>query len=152
VRAVLIVIHLLLGAGWLGAMAYSLFVLQPRAAGYFASDDRGHERFLATVASGARWKVLGVVAAIGASGLALAMLDGRHDGRWYAGVAAKAGLLLVALAVFCWVSWRAWPARVLALPEEGPVWRRRFRLAGLALMSCAALASVLGVLVRGQTG
>jgi hypothetical protein len=147
-RAAIIAIHLLLGTGWLGAMAYSLFVLHPKVERWFANDAAGHERFLTTVASGARWKVLGVLAAIGLSGIALALTSTRHDGWWYAGVAAKTAILLLALAIFWWVSWRAWPARALALPEEGPLWRRRFRLAGLALIGCAGLAGILGVLVR----
>jgi hypothetical protein len=31
-RALVIAAHLLLGAGWLGAMSYSLFMVQPNAA------------------------------------------------------------------------------------------------------------------------
>ena len=53
-------------------------------------------------------------------------------------------VLALAALVFWRVSWRWWPARVFALPAERAGWRRRFRLAGLALMGCAGLASVLG--------
>jgi hypothetical protein len=147
-RALVIAAHLLLGAGWLGAMSYSLFMVQPKAARYFRADDDAHEEFVTTLASGARWKVVGLLAALAATGVVLALLAPGRTAGWWAGIAAKAGLLLLASAVFWWVSWRAWPARVFALPAERPRWRLRFRLAGLALMGCAGLASLFGVLIR----
>jgi hypothetical protein len=147
-RALVIAAHLLLGAGWLGAMSYSLFMVQPKAARYFRDDDDAQEEFVTMLANGARWKVIGLLAAIAATGAALAVWAPHRTGGWWAGVAAKIALLVAASAVFWWVSWRAWPARVFALPAERPRWRRRFRLAGLTLMGCAGLASLLGVLIR----
>jgi hypothetical protein len=147
-RALLIAAHLLLGVGWLGAMSYSLFMVQPKAARYFAGDDDAHEEFVTTLANGARWKVVGLLAAIAATGAALAVWSPHRTGGWWAGVAAKTGLLAAASGLFWWVSWRAWPARVFALPAERPRWRRRFRLAGLGLLGCAGLASLVGVLIR----
>ncbi len=141
--------HLLMGVGWLGAMGYSLFVLQPKAARFFAGDDDAHETFVTTVAQGARWKVVGLLAGIGATGLAVVALADPADrtAGWWAGVAAKTALLGVAAAIFWRVSWRYWPARVFALPAERPAWRRRLRYAGLALMTCAAAASLIGVAI-----
>ena len=147
-RALVIAAHLLLGAGWLGAMSYSLFMVQPKAARYFRDDDDAHEEFVTTLANGARWKVIGLLAAVAATGVALAVWAPHRTAGWWAGLAAKVALLLAASAVFWWVSWRAWPARVFALPAERPRWRRRFRLAGLAMMGCAGLASLVGVLIR----
>jgi hypothetical protein len=147
-RSLVIAAHLLLGAGWLGAMSYSLFMVQPKAARYFRDDDDAQEEFVTTLANGARWKVIGLLATIAATGVALAVWAPHRTTGWWAGVAAKVALLLAASGVFWWVSWRAWPARVFALPAERPRWRRRFRLAGLALMGCAGLASLLGVLIR----
>jgi hypothetical protein len=136
--------HLLLGAGWLGAMGYSLFVLQPKSARYFGADDERHEEFVTSVADGARWKVVGLLAAMALTGVLLVPLAGDRTAWWWTAVAAKTGLLALAALVFWRVSWRWWPARVFALPAERAGWRRRFRLAGLALMGCAGLASVLG--------
>jgi hypothetical protein len=141
--------HLLMGVGWLGATGYSLFVLRPKAARFFAADDEAHETFVTTVAQGARWKVVGLLAGIGATGLALVALASPADrsAGWWVAVAAKAALLAIAAAIFWRVSWRYWPARVFALPAERPAWRRRTRDAGLALMTCAAAASLIGVAI-----
>ncbi len=147
-RALVIAAHLLLGVGWLGAMSYSVFMVQPKAARYFRGDDDAHEEFVTTLANGARWKVVGLLSAIAATGVALAVWATQRTTGWWVGVAAKTGLLLLASGIFAWVSWRAWPARVFALPAERPGWRLRFRLAGLALMGCAGLASLVGVLIR----
>jgi hypothetical protein len=146
-RALLIAAHLFLGVGWLGAMSYSLFMVQPKAARYFAADDDAHEDFLTTLANGARWKVIGLLAVLAGSGVALAFTAHDRTGWWWAGVAGKAALLVAASGVFWWVSWRAWPARVFALPAERARWRLRFRVAALTMLGCGGLASFLGVLV-----
>src|SRR5262245_15889447 len=98
--AALVAGHLFLGVGWFGAMAYSLFVLQPKAAGYFAADDEAHEHFLTTVAHGQRWKVVGLLAALAGTGAGLVLLAGSRTAAWWAVVAVKAVLLAVAGAVF----------------------------------------------------
>jgi hypothetical protein len=147
-RALVIAAHLFLGVGWLGAMSYSLFMVQPKAARYFAADDEAHEDFLTTLANGARWKVVGLLAALAATGVVLALTATGRTAGWWAGVAAKTGLLLAASGVFWWVSWRAWPARVFALPAERARWRLRFRIAALGMLGCGGLASLLGVLIR----
>lgn len=146
--AALVAGHLLIGVGWFGAMSYSLFVLQPKAAQYFAGDDEGHEAFLTTVAHGARWKVVGLLGALAATGAGLVLLAADRPAGWWPLVGAKIALLALAAAVFWVVSWRYWPARVFALPAERPAIRRRFRFAALALLGCAALASVLGAALR----
>jgi hypothetical protein len=146
-RALVIAAHLFLGVGWLGAMSYSLFMVQPKAARYFAGDDDAHEDFLTTLANGARWRVVGLLTALAATGVALAFTAHGRTGWWWAGIGAKVALLLAASAVFWWVSWRAWPGRVFALPAERPRWRLRFRVAALAMLGCGGLASFLGVLI-----
>src|SRR5882724_5063420 len=95
-RALIVAAHLFLGVGWLGAMSYSLFMVQPKAARYFASDDQAHEDFLTTLAHGARWKVVGLLAVIAASGVLLVFTAHGRTGWWWAGVAAKTALFLVA--------------------------------------------------------
>jgi hypothetical protein len=146
-RALVIAAHLFLGVGWLGAMSYSLFMVQPKAARYFGADDDAHEDFLTTLANGARWKVVGLIAALAATGVVLVITARDRDTGWWVGIGAKTALLLAAGGVFWWVSWRAWPARVFALPAERQRWRTRFRLAALTMLGCGGLAAFLGVLV-----
>jgi hypothetical protein len=143
-RAVLLLVHVVTGVGWLGAMAYSLFLVQPKAARFFGTDDDRHEDFLVTLAHGNRWRVVALLAALALSGVGLAALTG-GGGWWWAGVAAQAALFAVAGTAFWWVSWRAWPARVFATPDERPAWRRRFRRAAWLMITAGGLATLAGV-------
>src|ERR671915_582869 len=115
-------------------MVYSLGIVQPRSA-RFLGDERRSEDYAATLASGARRPVLAMIALLLLSGVALlapAASEDRSDG-WWALMAAKGVLLLAAAFVFWRVSWRLWPARVVALAQELPPLRRRFRHAAMAL-------------------
>ena len=138
--------HVLVAAVWLGAMAYSLAVVQPRAARFLA-DERRTEELAAVLAAGARRKVLAVVALLALSGVALVLLapEGERTGGWWALIAVKAALLASALAVFAYVSWRLWPARLFAGAEELPAVQRRFRAAAAALIALVAAGTLLGV-------
>src|SRR5262249_17774016 len=98
-RALVIAAHLMLGAGWLGAMSYSLFMVQPKAARYFGADDDAHEEFVTALANGARWKVVGLLAAITATGVLLAVWAPHRTTGWWAGLVVKVGLLAVASPV-----------------------------------------------------
>jgi len=141
--------HVLAAAIWLGAMAYSLVVVQPRSRRFLGDDERS-EGFAATLASGARYPVLALIAVLAISGGALAALggdEGRPDG-WWALVAIKGVALAIALAVFAWVSWRLWPARIFAAREELPAIRRRFAFAALTLTGLVITGTVLGVAAR----
>jgi uncharacterized membrane protein len=138
-------VHALAGAAWFGSMFYSLTVLQPRAARFFERPEQ-FEAFLAAVSHGARRKVLAAFALLAATGAGLALTrPAPASPVWLVLIALKAVLLLGALAVFVHVSWRLWPARVLALPEEIPALRRRFRAAGLTLLALVGLSLLLGV-------
>jgi hypothetical protein len=44
------------------------------------------------------------------------------------------------------VSWRAWPRRVFALPEELPALQREFRIVAIAMFCLVATAFAIGVL------
>lgn len=57
IRAALGATHAGAAAIWLGAMAYSLAVVQPRAAALFDEPEE-YERLAVALAAGARWKVL----------------------------------------------------------------------------------------------
>src|SRR5712664_2783567 len=114
-RSVLAAAHVLAGAAWFGAMFYSLLVLHPRARSFFSSS-RQFEEFIAHVAAGARWKVLGGAAFVAVSGAGLLLLRGAEHastGRNACAI-AKAVLFAIAVSLFCFTSWVLWPARILA--------------------------------------
>jgi hypothetical protein len=143
-RALFVVVHTGAAAVWLGAMVYSIAVVQPRAQALLG--DR-YERFARTLAAGARWKVLGLVAALALSGgglIGLEVADDTPTGFWWALVAAKAALLLGAVALFAYVSWWLWPSRLFANPDRLPGLQRRFTLVAVTLTAVVAAGLVLG--------
>jgi hypothetical protein len=119
--AVLVLVHAGVAALWLGSMAYSLFVVQPRLVRIVGTADV--EDAQRELAQGNRWPVVGVIGTLWVTGAALAVL---HEGPWWP-LAVKAILLGAATALFWWISWRGWPRRVFALPEELPGLQRHFR-------------------------
>ena len=138
--------HVVLAAVWLGAMAYSLSIVQPRTARFLA-DERRADELAAVLAAGARRKVLAVIALLAISGAALVLAApaGERTGGWWALIVVKVGLLGVALGVFAHVSWRLWPARLFTSDDELPLVRARFRRAAVTLMALVAAGIVLGV-------
>jgi hypothetical protein len=133
------------GAVWLGAMAYSLAVVQPRTARFFADRPRDSERFAVELAAGARRPVLAAVALLAASGAGLVVAeDGARAAGWWTLVALKAAGLCAAAGLFAYLSWRLWPARLFAHPDELDTHRRRFMGLALALTAIIALEFVLG--------
>jgi hypothetical protein len=150
VAGFLAVVHLLVAAAWFGAMAYSLGVVQPRARRFFADSPQTYENLATTLAAGARWKVIGMLAVLAATGAGLLVVTvtaadaPTRTGWWWALIGAKIGLLVVASAVFWHVSWRMWPRRVFALPEEQAAHQRAFLRVGWTLAVLAGAAMVLG--------
>jgi hypothetical protein len=130
-------------------MFYSLTVLQPRAKAYFV-DNAQFEEFVATVARGARWKVLSAFALVLLSGLALIPLSASQLPRaaWLSLIIAKAVLFVAALCIFCYASWWLWPTRIFATPEELPALQRRFRRVGIALIILVGLDFAFGVVAH----
>jgi len=122
-------------------MAYSLFVVQPKLKRFFGADEDSREALTAVIASGNRWKVIGLIAVIALSGLILLLLDNHH---WWIH-AVKAVLLLSATAIFWYVSWRHWPRRVFATSAERPALQRQLRLLATAMLALTALAFALGI-------
>lgn len=139
--------HLLLAAIWLGAMAYSIGVVQPKLLAYFGSPTVAEEP-ATFVAAGARWKVVGVIGALAVTGAALVVLRDDRPLWWWVVVGAKVALLAVASVVFWYVSWRMWPRRVFALPAEVPAHQAAFRRVGWLLLTIVGAATVLGVAAR----
>ena len=147
VAVMLIVAHAGVGALWLGSMAYSLFIVQPRLAGLFR-DPAGVERAHQHLAAGNRWPVAGMISALWLSGAGLVALGGGGaELGWWIGVTVKTALLAAATGLFWWVSWRAWPRRVFALPDELPGLRRRFRAAALVMLGLVGAAFAAGPLL-----
>jgi hypothetical protein len=136
---------LLTGALWFGAMAYSLTVVQPRAA-RFLGNERRTEAFAAELAAGARYGVLALIVLMALSGGVLTAVEAGDDpgAGWWALVAVKAVLLAAAAALFAHVSWRQWPARLFATPAELPRVLQRFRGSAIALTTIVGAEIVLG--------
>jgi len=131
---------------WLGSMAYSLFVVQPRLARVLRDPARVEDVYR-ELAAGNRWRVAGLIGVLGLSGFALVATvpATARPAWWWAVIAAKTALWLAAAGLFWWVSWRGWPRRVFALPEELPALQRRFRAVALALLAVVGTAFVLGL-------
>jgi Flp pilus assembly protein TadB len=154
VTAVLGLVHAGVGALWLGAMAYSLFVVQPRLprliggmVGAGPPDPQRVEDAQRELAQGNRWPVVGLIAVLWLTGIGLVLAAPGETWQWWAGVAVKAGLLVSATGLFWWVSWRGWPRRVFALPAELPGLQRRFRRVAVAMLTLVGAAFAAGILL-----
>ncbi|MET7426889.1 hypothetical protein [Dactylosporangium sp. NPDC005555] len=129
----LLTVHLGLAAMWCGSMGYSLVVVQPKVARSGFDDDR-LEEFLTLLAQGNRWKVVPIVAALLATAAGILAVTG--DALFVLVLL----LYCAAAAVFADVSWRHWPARVFALPEERPALRRALKLRAWTMLVLVATA------------
>jgi uncharacterized membrane protein len=149
VHALMAVLHGLVGAIWLGSMAFSLFVMQPRARAYFENQS-DLEAFFATMGHGARWKVLLALGVLAVTGIGLAVVRWTHASSswWLTLVGAKLVLFTVALGLFVHISWHLWPARLFASSQELPRLQGTFRRAGLTMLALAGLSTVLGILLH----
>jgi hypothetical protein len=153
-QTVLVLVHVIVAAAWLGAMLYSIFVVQPRLKAFFA-DAGEREDFATVLAAGARWKVLGLAAALLLSGAGMTAIELNEadspSGGWIALVVAKAALLAAAIALFAYVSWWLWPRRLLANLSGSPELREiqaRFRVISVALAALIAAGLVAGVVAE----
>ncbi|MFC6020584.1 hypothetical protein ACFP2T_30980 [Plantactinospora solaniradicis] len=149
VRAVVVLVHAGVAALWLGSMAYSLFVVQPKLARMVdappAEEPQRVEDAQRILAHGNRWPVTGLIGVLWVTGLALALLAQERSATGWTVLAVKAALLAGASGLFWWVSWRGWPRRVFALPAELPGLQRRFRLVALTMCGLVGAAYALGV-------
>lgn len=145
VGTLLVVVHVTAAAGWLGSMAYSLAVVQPKVDKFFPDEER-REEFLVLLAHGNRGKVIGLIAVILATGFAVTVTS---DGLVTIGYAIALGLYAIAAGLFWHVTWRHWPARVFAITEELAGFRRRLRIVAATMLLLVGLAFVtaLGVSV-----
>ncbi|WP_370365831.1 hypothetical protein [Catenulispora sp. GP43] len=135
-------VYLLPAAVWTGSMTYSLAVVQPRSARFFRDDDQ-LEEFLTVLAHGNRWRVLAMAATLIASAAALIVVCPWPGARVVYGIALV--LDAAATGVFVHVSWRHWPARVFALREERPDFRRRLLMSARTIWSLVGAGFVLAL-------
>ena len=144
---VVAVVHLTIAATWLGSMAYSLGVVQPKVTRFFPDEER-REEFLLVLAHGNRWRVVALVGALMASA-AVTMVT-------WSRVAAAYAVALVfyaaAAAVFVNVSWRHWPARVFAVRAELEGFRRRLRVQAWAMLVLVGTAFMIALSVSVGVG
>jgi len=140
-HAMVTLVHAVGGGVWIGAVGFNVFVLHPRAERFFAEPGR-FEDFVFTVVSGMRWWVVAGIVALGGAGFELLRLRALAVD---AVILAKLGLLLVTTGLFAVLSWRMWPARVLAAPAELAGLRRRFARVGAVMVACNLANVALGV-------
>jgi hypothetical protein len=148
-HTVLAIVHALAGATWLGAMVYSFAVLHPHAHRYFRQETE-FEAFIAAISHGARWPVLLALALLAGSGAGLVAWSGPElpSPLWMALVAGKAVALTAALILFLYTSWRPWPARIFAAPDEIPSFQRAFRRVAITMITLASVSTAGGVLLH----
>ena len=87
--ALLTTVHAGTAAVWLGAMLYSLLVVQPRAAATL--DDS--EPLAVALAAGARWKAVAMVATLASSGAGLIAIEDDPPTSWVVLVAFVLGTI-----------------------------------------------------------
>lgn len=136
-------VYLTLTMLWLGSMIYSLVVVQPKIAKFFR-DNEQREEFLVVLAHGNRWPVAGLIVGLVLSGGAVALAGFETVS---AGYTVAVGLDLVAAGIFVDVSWRHWPARIFALTEELPGFRRRLTLRATTMTALIGVSYVVAVAI-----
>jgi uncharacterized membrane protein len=147
-EAALLGVHVLGGGVWVGAMVFSIFILQPRAEQFFRRE-ADFEDFIFSVVHGARWKVFSGIVAILLSGIGLAVWPGHAivggSAVWSSLFAAKVVAFVLAAGLFVYVSWILWPRRTFATPEELPAIKRHFFRVGAVMVIANALNMLLGI-------
>ena len=140
-HALVTFVHTVGGGVWIGAVGFNVFVLHPRAERFFAEPGR-FEDFVFTVVSGMRWWVVAGMAALGGAGFELLRLRALPLDAMLVG---KVALLVATAILFGVLSWRLWPARVLAATPELAGMRRRFARVGALMVACNLANVGLGV-------
>ena len=143
------VLHVLIGAGWLGSVYFSLTVLHPQGREVF-EDDARFEEFVTGLSNGNRKRVLSGFAGTFLTGWLLIGLHIHqpHPTWWWGMVWAKTCVFFLALGVFWYVSWRLWPARLFAIPEEFEAFRRKGTILRATSLVLVGVDTILGVLMH----
>ncbi|HWM03181.1 MAG TPA: hypothetical protein VNP92_12690 [Actinophytocola sp.] len=146
ITAVMEAVHTAALASWFGCMCYSVMFVQRHP--MRAREPQVWETFVTEMVHGVRWIVLGTVAVIFPTWIALIVvrLTGQgSDALWVSLVSAKSVLLVAVVLLFVYVSWHLWPLRIFALPEELPKLDKKFLTASQGLVMTLGGALALGV-------
>lgn len=146
VTAVLEAVHTAALASWFGCMCYSVMFVQKHP--MRAREPRIWENFVTEMVHGVRWVVMGTMAVIFPTWVALIVLHTASHGAdalWLSLVIAKSLFLIGVVLLFAYVSYHLWPLRIFALPEEIPSLDRRFMGASQGQLVTLGGALVLGV-------
>jgi hypothetical protein len=146
ITAVLEAVHTAALASWFGCMCYSVMFVQKHP--MRAREPHVWENFVTEMVHGVRWIVMGTMAVIFPTWIALIVLRLANEGAgpvWLSLVAAKSVLLIGVVLLFTYVSYHLWPLRIFALPEEIPGLDRRFMTASQGLVMTLGGALTLGV-------
>lgn len=145
-------VHGIGGGVWIGAVAFNLFVLTPRARAWFRESGE-HEDFVFTVVQGLRWPVLvGALAVVGTGLWRWRAQAPNGSETWAALMGTKIACAVISLGLFAWVTLRLWPQRTFATPAELPEIRRHFFAIGVAIVASNTIAAALGVLAAQLPG
>lgn len=146
ITALLEAVHTAALASWFGCMCYSVMFVQRHP--MRAREPGVWEVFVTEMVNGVRYIVLGTMAVIFPSWVALVVLRMAAQGTdplWLSLVAVKSVLLVGVVLLFVYVSWHLWPLRIFALPEELPPIDRRFLTASQGLVLALGGALAVGV-------
>jgi hypothetical protein len=146
ITAVLEAVHTAALASWFGCMCYSVMFVQRHP--MRAREPAVWEVFVTEMVHGVRWIVLGTMAVIFPTWVALVVMRVvAHETStvWLSLVVIKSVLLVGVVLLFVYVSWHLWPLRIFALPEELPPIDRKFMNASQGLVLTLGGALALGV-------
>lgn len=146
ITAVLEALHTAALASWFGCMCYSVMFVQRHP--MRAREPGVWEVFVTEMVHGVRWVVMGTMAVIFPSWVALIVLRLTSQGAdplWLSLVAVKSVLLIGVVLLFVYVSWHLWPLRIFALPAELPPIDKQFINASQGLVLTLGGALAIGV-------
>jgi hypothetical protein len=146
ITAVLEAVHTAALASWFGCMCYSVMFVQRHP--MRAREPGVWEVFVTEMVHGVRWIVMGTMAVIFPSWVALIVIRLATEGAdtlWLSLVAAKSVLLIGVVLLFVYVSYHLWPLRIFALPDELPPIDRQFMNASQGLVLTLGGALAIGV-------
>jgi uncharacterized membrane protein len=143
----LAVIHVGAAVQFLGSMIYSVFVARPAAERFFADDPHALNTFQITLAHGGRPKVAATLAVLLLSGIGMLAVDDELDATDVAFVVIKSVGYVAIVVAFWYMSFKLWPRRVFALPEDMPPIMKRFVVSVVVTMSAAWTGVILGVIM-----
>jgi hypothetical protein len=146
ITAILEAVHTAALASWFGCMCYSVMFVQKHP--MRAREPGVWEVFVTEMVHGVRWVVMGTMAVIFPSWVALIVIRLATQGAdtlWLSLVAAKSVLLVGVVLLFVYVSYHLWPLRIFALPDELPPIDRQFMNASQGLVLTLGGALAIGV-------